>query len=121
MMSEPAMPIWKRRLADYVMDDQTKKAEAKRVKEPNGGWTSEMRARVSPPFMRLVHQAAKMRGMTYGAYIRRCVAYRLSEDLGIPVAEILALTPYPSAYGGKSAAPKPEPRPDDGSGFGSWQ
>lgn len=120
-MSDAAMPVWKRRLGEYVMEDQEKKAKARRHREPNGGWTSEMRARVSPPFMRLVHQAAKMRGMTYGAYIRRCVAYRLSEDLGTPVEEILALTPYPSTYGAKSARPKSEPKPDDGSGFGSWQ
>lgn len=105
---------------EYVMDDQTAKAQARRMKEPNGGWSSEMRARVSPAFMRFVHQAAKKRGMTYGAYIRRCVAFQMAKDLGIPVGDLLALTPYPSTYGSKSARPKAEPTPDDGTGFGSW-
>lgn len=120
MTSEGASPIWKRRIAQYVRDDQAKKAARARITEPDGGWTEYLRARVSPAFLHLVHECAKQRGMTYAAYIRRCVAIQMAKDTGIDVRDILALTPYPAVYGARSARPKAEPKVDDGTGFGQW-
>lgn len=95
-------------------------------------WGSRLAIRATPRFLALVHQAAMARDISMGAYVRRCVTAFVCSDLDLPYDEVLAMSPYPSAYG-KSKPDKENTElyrggksrgrvavPDDGEGFGQW-
>jgi len=113
--------VWKKRLLERVSDLQSRKNQTT-------NWGTRLAIRTTPNFLALVHKAAGTRNINLGAYIRRSVARQLARDLGMPIKDVLKLTPYPAEYGkrlpasnfiltgnGGRIAP-----PDDGAGFGDW-
>lgn len=72
-------------------------------------------------FFSALRRAAKKRGISGGAYLRRAVAAFASRDLGIPFEEILKDSPSASWDRKRDEKTGTWYREfDDGTGFGTW-
>ena len=112
-------PVWKREVWERVLADQTEKADKARISR-HGGWVDVLSFRADRRFRKMVQLAAKGRNISMGGYMRRAIAKQIAQDSGVELSTILALTPFPSEYGKKSAQPKDKPVPDNGEGYGKW-
>jgi hypothetical protein len=112
------------------------KAEKKRVPQTTA-WGAQYHIRMTRPFRAFMKAAAETRGISMSGYARRALAKQIAADLGMPLVELLALTPYPPAFGkrlpdeahqGIEKRARRDGRvmhvtvclPDDGTGFGDW-
>jgi hypothetical protein len=78
-------------------------------------------------FFSALRRAAKHRGMSASAYLRRAVAAFAAEDLGIPFEEILKDSPSPGWSTNRQDLPRERKTQvfrkefDNGEGYGSWE
>ena len=99
-----------------------------------GGWEYRAVAGINKPdytrgyyqaglaFFAALRQAARVRGISGGADLRRAVAAFAAKDLGVPFEDILADSPSPHWNKHRSAQTGTWYREfDDGTEFGSWE
>lgn len=73
-------------------------------------------------FFTALRQAARVRGISGGAYLRRAVAAFVAKDLGVDFEDVLRDSPSPHWNKHRSVKTGTWYREyDDGKGFGSWE
>lgn len=117
--SAQSKPGWQERLVQMVQDADTGSARSR-----NSLRRGKLYAQCDPEMLVLTTEAARLRGMTTAAYIRRAVAAFIAHDLEMPFEEVTKYAPMPLPFGKKSADLSPgktRRTTDDGTGFGSWE
>lgn len=117
-----SQPIWKTRMLERLNDIEAST-------DATTGWGGRLVTRITPQFMAMLHRAASARGLTIGGYVRRAVSKQLATDLGVPISQVLRISPYPGPYGGGRLPAEFYRKgrngrvavPDDGTGYGDWE
>lgn len=81
--------------------------------------TNRWSLRSTHEFTALVRRAARRRGMTNAAYVRRAVAAFIASDLQMPFEDVCETFPAPKVEGSTGIGVI-WPR-DDGQGYGNWE
>lgn len=98
-------------LTDAVQQQLRTQASSRTVR------IDRLSTRVPQGFRALTMKAARGRGLSLEAYIRRALASVMVYDLGLDWWELLADEPWVTTYGGGLA----ERQPLAGAGFGVWR
>lgn len=118
--TDKAIPGWQERLMARVNSTQANSA-TRRKKKLHPLRNSQFHVYVSSEYMALFRRAAQSRDISMVAYARRAIAAFISHDLGVPFADIVALTPAPRSFEDRIRSNQPPTVPDDATGYGSWR
>lgn len=95
--------------------------EKRAVQGVNKRKYSKMQVQGGLKFMLALRRAARLRGLSPPAYMRRATAAFVATDLGESSKEILSDSPHPDWVNRKDPANKYWVQTlDDGEGYGSW-
>lgn len=118
-VSDVSEPGWQERLMEMV-----RRADASNQRTKNRLRASRLSTVCDPQMLMLVTAAARSRGMSTAAYIRRAVCAFAAADLEVEFVEVAKYGSMPVPYGTPSAKVtfgELKRTNDDGTGFGSWE
>lgn len=110
--ADPRDPNWRDNLTNAIRDP--KRVRNKRT------WDRIVNIEADSAYFDMIADAAKQRGITRAAYMRRAIAAFAAYDTGTPIEDILYHTTSSRPYhDGKQEARFHKQR-DDGQGYGPW-
>ena len=118
--SDISIPGWQERLLETV---RARQQEAMR-RSKNGGSSlreGQMHIYASSAWLTLLRRAARERDISMVSYVRRAASAFISYDLGVPLVDVVALTPAARQHNTAVGGAKEATQPDDGEGYGSWR
>lgn len=113
--SDRSEPGWEERLLAMVRDGKESTVRGKNKSRP-----SRLYAVCDEEMTALVTAAARRRGLTVSAYIRRATSAFVAQDLGLPFEDVVRFGPRATPFG-QTVTAKTGITNDDGTGYGSWK